>query len=167
MSLCAKPLLCDTPFRVPGSQRLLENYSLIKNQSLLRSLFIKDATYFKFANVSAGLWGWTRFLRASGASEQRVQFPSYTCTLYCVAWISCYYLILSEISDLTLHCTVWKYITIYVKLCVSYKLLSVGNSIKSSASSGCCEYFNDPMCPTAGLWHTFTRPALAALARKL
>ena len=42
-------------------------------------------------------------------------------------------------------------ITIYVKLLISYKLLSVGHSMKTTGSSGCCEYFNDPMCQTAGL----------------
>ena len=66
------------------------------------------ATYFKFGNVPDWLWGWTRFLRASGASEQRSQFPSYTFTLYCLAYISCYYLTLSAISDITLHCTMRK-----------------------------------------------------------
>ena len=50
----------------------------------------------------------TRFPRASGASEQRSQFPSYTYTLYCLAYISWYYLILSAISNITLHCTKWK-----------------------------------------------------------
>ena len=68
-----------------------------------------EATYFKFGNVSYRLWGWTRFPRASGASEQRSQLPSYTYTLYCLAYISWYYLILSAISDITLHCTMWKY----------------------------------------------------------
>ena len=52
MSVCAKPLVCDTPLRVIRSLGSLQNYSLIKNQSLLRSLFDNDATYFKFANVS-------------------------------------------------------------------------------------------------------------------
>ena len=52
MSLCAKPLVCDTPLCVPRSLGSLQNYSQIKNQSLLRSIFDKDATYFKFANVS-------------------------------------------------------------------------------------------------------------------
>ena len=79
-----------------------------QNQSLLRSLFHKEATYLKFANVSDRLWGWTRFLRVSGASEQRSQFPSYIYALYCLAYISCYYLILSAISDMTLHCSMWK-----------------------------------------------------------
>ena len=59
--------------------------------------------------MSDRLWGWTRFLRASGASEQRSQFPSYTYTICCLAYISSYYLILWAISDLTLHCTIWKY----------------------------------------------------------
>ena len=136
------------------------------NQSLLRSSFEVEATCFKFANVSDRLWGWTRFLRASGASEQRSQFPSYTCNLYCLAYISCYYLILSAISDITLHFTIGNS-TIYVKLLINWKVLSVGNRIKPSGSSGWCEYFNVPMCQTVGLWHTFTRPPLAVLARKL
>ena len=42
-------------------------------------------------------------------------------------------------------------ITIYVKLFINCKLLSVGNSIKTSGSSGWCEYFNVPMCQTVGL----------------
>ena len=58
--------------------------------------------------MSDRLWGWTRFLRASGACEQRLQFPSYTYTIYCLAYISYYYLILSAISDITLHFTMWK-----------------------------------------------------------
>ena len=80
-----------------------------QNQSLLRSLFDKEAIYFKFANVSDRLWGWTRFLWASGASVQRLQFPSCTYTLYCHAYVSCYCLIFSAISDHTLHCTMWEY----------------------------------------------------------
>ena len=109
MSVCAKPLVCDTPLRVSRSLRSLESYRLTSYQSLLRLLFDKETTYFKFANVSDRLWGWTRFLRASGASEQRSQFPSYTYTICCLAYISSYYLILWAISDLTLHCTNWKY----------------------------------------------------------
>ena len=75
----------------------------------MRSSFDMEATYFKFGNVSDRLWGWTRFLRASVASEQRSQFPNYTYTIYCLAYISYYYQILSAISDLTLHCTVRKF----------------------------------------------------------
>ena len=166
MSQCAKPLDCDTPLRVPRSPYSLESYSLTENQSLLRSLFDMVATYFEFANVSGRLWGWTRFLRASRASEQRSQFPSYTYSLYCLAYNSCYYLILSDISDITLNCTMWKG-TIYVKIFKNCIHLSVGNRIKTSGSSGWCEYFNVRMCQTVGSWHTFTRISLAALARKL
>ena len=90
MSLGAKPLVCDTPLRIPRSLRSLENYNLTQNQALLRSLFDNEATYFKFANVSDLLLGWTKFLRTSGASEQRLQFPCYTYTLYCLAYISCF-----------------------------------------------------------------------------
>ena len=57
-------------------------------------------------------------------------------------------------------------ITIYVKLLINCKLLSVGNSLNTSGASGWCEYFNGLMCQTVGLWHTFTRRPLAALARK-
>ena len=67
-----------------------------------------EATYFKLGNVSDLLCGWTRFLLASGACAQRSQSPSYTYTFYCLAYISCYYLILSDISDITLHMTMWK-----------------------------------------------------------
>ena len=67
------------------------------------------AAYFKFGNVSDRLWGWTILLQASGASEQRSQFPSNTYTFYCFAYISCYNLILSDISDTTLQFTTWKY----------------------------------------------------------
>ena len=109
MSPCAKPLVCDTPVRVPRSLRSLENYSLTQNQSLLRQLFDKETSYFKFANVSDRLWGRTRFFRASGASEQQLQFPSYTYILYCLPYISCCYLTLSAISDHRLHFTVWKH----------------------------------------------------------
>ena len=42
-------------------------------------------------------------------------------------------------------------ITIYVKLLIKCKLLSVGNAIKTSDSSGWCEYFNVPKCQTVGL----------------
>ena len=42
-------------------------------------------------------------------------------------------------------------ITIYVKLLINCLLLSVGNSIKTSGSSGWCEYNNVPMCQTVGL----------------
>ena len=68
-----------------------------------------EATFFKFGNVSDRLWGWTRFLGASGASVQWFQFPSYSYTLYCHAYFSSYYLILWATSDLTLHCSMWKY----------------------------------------------------------
>ena len=54
-----------------------------------------------------------------------------------------------------------------MKLLINCKLLSVGNSIKTTGFSGCCEYFNVRMCQTVGLWHTITRPTLVALARKL
>ena len=37
--------------------------------------------------------------------------------------------------------------TIYVKLLINCNLLSVGNSIKTSGSSGCCEYCNVPVSP--------------------
>ena len=168
MSKCAKPLDCDTPLRVSRSPCSLENYSLSESQSLLRSSFYMEATCFKFGNVSDRLWGWTRSLRASGASEQRSQFPSYTYTLYCLAYISCYYLTFSAISDITLHFTMcyWNS-AIYVKLFTNCKLLSVGNSIKTSGSSGWCDYFTVPMCQSVGLWLTFTRPSLAVLTRKL
>ena len=56
---------------------------------------------------------------------------------------------------------------IYVKLLINCKHLSVGTRINTSGASGWCEYFNIPMCQTVGLWHTFTRPSLAALPRKL
>ena len=109
MSVCAKPLVCDTPLRVPLSLGSLQNYRIIKKPSFLRSLCYKDATYFKFANVSDRLCGWTRFLRASGPSEQRLQYPCYTYSVYCLAYISSYHQVLTAISDLTLHCTMWKY----------------------------------------------------------
>ena len=127
-----------------------------------------EATYFKLWNVSDRMWRWTTFLRASGASEQRSQFPSYTYTFYCLAYISCCNLILSDISDTTLHFTMcyWNS-AIYVKLFTNCKLLSVGNSIKTSGSSGWCDYFTVPMCQSVGLWLTFTRPSLAVLTRKL
>ena len=41
--------------------------------------------------------------------------------------------------------------TIYVKLFMNCKHLSVGNRIKTSGSSGWCEYFNVCMCQTFGL----------------
>ena len=41
--------------------------------------------------------------------------------------------------------------TIYEELLITYTLLSVGNSIKTSGSSGWCEYFNVSMCQTVGL----------------
>ena len=150
MSLCDKPLVCDTPLRVPRSLRSIDNYSLTENQSLLCSLSDKEATNFKFANVSDRLGGWTRFLRARGASDQRLQFPSYTYTLYYLVYISCYCLILSAISDHTLHSTMWKCYYL-CKLLINCKLSSVRNSIKTSGSSGWCEYFNVPMCQTVGL----------------
>ena len=166
MSPCAKPLGCDTHLRVSRSLCSLENYSLTENQSLLRMLFDKDTTYFKFANDSDRLWGWTRFLRASGASEQRLQYPSYTYTIYCLPYISCYYLTSPAISDHTLHCTVWK----YYYLCKTIDRLDTFTNRqfdKDFGSSGCHEYFNVPMCQTVGLWHSCTRPSLAVLARKL
>ena len=155
MSQCAKPLDCDTPLRVPSSPCSLESYSLTENQALLRSLFDMVATYFEFANVSDRLWCWTGFLRASGASEQRSQFLSYIYTLYCLAYNSCYYIILSDISDITVRCG---NSTTYVKLIINCIYLSVGNRIKTSGSSGWCEYLNVPMCQTVGLWHTSPRP---------
>ena len=166
MSQCAKQLACDTHRRVRHSLRSLENYSLTQNRSLLRPLLDKEKTYFKFANVSGRLWGWTRFLRASGASDQQFQFQSYKYTLYCLAYISSYSLIFQRFwtSRGTILCG---NITIYVKHLINCKLLSVGNSIKTTGFSGWCEYFNVPMCHTVRLWHTFTRPSLAALARKL
>ena len=57
--------------------------------------------------------------------------------------------------------------TIYVKLFTNCKHLSVGNTIKTSGSSGWCECFNVSMCQTVGLTHTCTRLSLPALARKL
>ena len=64
--------------------------------------------YESNSNVKLNLFDKKGSTKASGASEQRSQFPSYTYTLYCHAYISCYYLILSAISDITLHCTMWK-----------------------------------------------------------
>ena len=125
-----------------------------------------EVTYFKFENVLGRLWGWTRFLRARGASEQRLQFPSYTNTLYCLPYISCYYLTLSAISDHTLHCTVWKY----------YYSCKTIDRLDTFISRQIDKYFRllrlvrifqCPMCQTVGLWQTFTRTSLAALARKL
>ena len=58
-------------------------------------------------------------------------------------------------------------IAICVKLLITRKLFSVGNSIKAFDFSCWCEYFNVPMCQTIGLCHTFTRCSRAALARKL
>ena len=117
MSLCAKPLACDIHLRITRSLRSLENYGLTWNQSILRSLLDMEVTCFKFANVSDRLWGWTRFLRASGASEQRSQFPTYTYASYCLPYISCYYLTLSAISDHMLQCTVWKYYYLCKTIC--------------------------------------------------
>ena len=52
----------------------------------------------------------------------------------------------------TTRCTVLLgNITIYIKLLVNCKHLSVRNSINSCGSSGWCEYFNVPMCQTVGL----------------
>ena len=42
-------------------------------------------------------------------------------------------------------------ITIYIKLLVNCKHLSVRNSINTCGSSGWCEYFNVSMCQTVGL----------------
>ena len=53
---------------------------------------------------------------------------------------------------LTSHCSLLcGNSAIYVKLFINCKILSVGNSIKTSGSSGWCEYFNVPMCQTVGL----------------
>ena len=41
--------------------------------------------------------------------------------------------------------------TIYVRLFINCKPLSVGNMIKTSGSSGCCEYLDVPMCQNVGL----------------
>ena len=87
------------------ARKLLPNLKRIPLAVIIQS----GATCFKFGNVSDRLWGWTRFLRASGECVQRSQFPSYTYTLYFLAYISCYNLILSAITDLMLHCTIWKY----------------------------------------------------------
>ena len=52
----------------------------------------------------------------------------------------------------TSHCTVLcGNSTIYVKLFINCKHLSVGNGITASGSSGWCEYFNVRMCQTVGL----------------
>ena len=125
-----------------------------------------EVNYFKSENVPLRLWGWTRFLRSSGAREQRLQFPSYTYTLYCLPYISCYYLTLPAISDHTLHCTVWKYY--YLRKTIDRLDTFISRQFdKDFGSTGCHEYFNVPMCQTVGLWHTCTHPSLAALARKL
>ena len=52
MFSCAKPLAGDTHLRITRSLRSLEKYSLTYYQSLLRQLFDKETSYFKFANVS-------------------------------------------------------------------------------------------------------------------
>ena len=125
-----------------------------------------EATCYKFVNVPSRLWGWTRFLRASGASEQRLQFPTYTYASYCLPYISCCYAILSAISDITLHCTMWRY----------YCLCETIDKLQTFVSRQFDKYFRlfglprilqCPMCQTVGLWQTFTRTLLAALARKL
>ena len=54
-----------------------------------------------------------------------------------------------------------------MKLFINCKHLSVGRRIKTFGSWGWCECFNVRMCQTVGLWHTFTRNSLDALARKL
>ena len=162
MSLCAKPLVRDTPLRVPRSLCSPDNYILTENPSLLRSLSEKEATNFKFVNVSDRVWGCTRFLRTSNDYNfQAIHISYIVLHIFPIITSICQRF---RTSRCTLLCG---NITIYVKLLINCKHFSVGNSIKPSDSSGWCEYFNVPMCQTVGSWHTITRPALAALARKL
>ena len=74
-------------------------------------------------------------------SEQGLQFPSYTYNLYYLAYISSYYLILWEISDLTLHCTKWKYYYLCETIDKLYTFVS-RRFDKDFGSSGCHEYYN-------------------------
>ena len=144
----------------------LESYSLTENKSLLRSLFDMVATYFEFANVSDRLWGWTRFYeRAERASNghnfQAIHIPYIALHIFRVITYFCQ-------PFRTSHCTVrCGNSTAYVKLSINCIHLSVGNRIKTSRSSGWCEYLNVPMCQTVGLWHTSPRPSLDVRARKL
>ena len=121
--------------------------------------------------MSDRLWGWTRFLRARGASEQRSQFPSYTTyttytyASYCLPYISCYYPIF-PISDITLRCTIRKYYYLCETIDKLYTFIR-RQFDNDFGFSGCCEYYNVPMYQTVGLWRTFTRHSLTALAREL
>ena len=150
MSPCAKPLVCDTPLRVSRSLRSLENYSLTYNQSQLRSIFdvrhlISNLGTCRIGCV-VGLDFYERAERASNVHNfQAIHIPHIALHIFRV--ITKFWQPIR-----ILHCTVLcGNITIHVKLLINCKLLSVGNSKKTTGSSVCCEYFDVLMCQSVGL----------------
>ena len=166
MSLCAKPLVCDTPLRVTRSLRSLESYSLTKTNPSCVSHSTCRRLISNFWTCRIGCEvGQDFFERADRASNdhnfQAIHIPYIALHVFRVITNFCQ-------PFRTSHCTVLcGNSTIYEKLFINCKHLSVINRIKTSGSSGRCEYLNVPMCQTVELWHTSPRPSLAVLARKL
>ena len=150
MSLCAKPLVCDAPLRVPRSLRSLENYRLTKTKPScvrysVRRRIISNLLTFRIG-CEVGLDFYERAVRASNDYNfQAIHIPYIALYVFPVVAYFCQ-------RFRTTRCTVLcENITIYVKLLINCKLSSVRNSIKTSGSPGWYEYFNVPMCQTVGL----------------
>ena len=134
MSLCAKPLVCDTPLRVTRSLRSLENYSLTKTKPScarysVRRRLTSNLLTFRIGCV-VGLDFYERAERASSDSNfQAIHIPYTALHIFHVIPQFCQ-------RYRTTRCTVLcGNITICVKLLINCTLLSVRNSIKTSGSS--------------------------------
>ena len=92
-----------------------------------------------------GLDFYERAVRASnGHNFQAIHIPYIALHIFGVITLFCQ-------TFRTSHCTVrCGNGTTYVKLFINCIHLSVGNRIKTSGSSGWCEYFNVRMCQTVG-----------------
>ena len=149
MSLCSKPLVCDTHLRVPRSLRSKAVAQPETNHSCVRySIRSRLISNLQTCRIGCEV-GLDFYERAEGASNdynfRAIHIPYIALHIFPVIAKFCQ-------RFRTTRCTVLcGNITIYIKLLVNCKHLSVRNSINTCGSSGWCEYFNVPMCQTVGL----------------
>ena len=160
MSLCAKPLVCDTPLRVTRSLRSPEIYSLTKTKPScvrysVRRRLISNLLTFRIV-CEVGLDFYERAERASNDSNfQAIHIPYIALYMFPVIAEFCQ-------RFRTSRCTVLcGNITIYVKLLIKCKLLSLLEYDKDIRLFGLVRRFQCPYVPNR--W--FVTHLYASLAR--
>ena len=142
MSPCAKPLDCGTSLRVPRSKTIAQPKT---NPSCVRhSMWRRHISNLRMCRIGCeiGLNFYERAKRASNDHNFQAIYVTYIAlhifraiTQFCRTFP-------------TSHCTLLcGNSTIYVKLLINWKLLSVGNRIKTSGTLGLVRIFQCPHVP--------------------